>query len=93
LGGSRSRGLVGHRLEHVGLDVFLEHVPEVGTLLLVQVGGAVPVVLMDQDDLEAEGLPEVALEAVLLVKSLDPKDVFFVARRGWRIVPEGAGDV
>jgi hypothetical protein len=48
---------------------------------LVQVGGAVPVVLMDQNDLEAEGLPEVALEAVLVVSALDPKDVFL-----WRVV-------
>jgi hypothetical protein len=40
---------------------------------------------MDQDDLEAEGLPEVALEAELVVKTLDSQDVF-AARRGWRIV-------
>jgi hypothetical protein len=57
--------------------LFLAYVPEVGTLLLVLVGGAVPVVLMDQDDIEAEGLLAVALEAVLLVNALDPRDVFF----------------
>jgi len=52
-------------------------VPEVGTLLLVQVSGAVPVVLIDQDDLKGEELPEVALEAVLVLSAFDPKNVFF----------------
>jgi hypothetical protein len=39
LGGSHFRGLVGHRLEHAGLDLFLALEPEVGTLLFAQVGG------------------------------------------------------
>jgi hypothetical protein len=65
----------------------------VGTLLLVQVSGAVPVVLIDQGDLKGEELPEVALEAVLVLSAFDPKDVFFLARRGWCIAPEGAEDV
>ena len=51
-----------------------------GTVFLVEVGGAVPVVLMDQDDHEAEGLPAVALKAVLLVSALGPKGVFL-----WRV--------
>jgi hypothetical protein len=80
MGGSRSRGLVSHRLE-LGLDLFLAHVPEVGTLLLVQVAGAVPVVV-DKDDLEAEGLPEVALEVVLGVNARDPNDIYLL----WRVV-------